>query len=261
MARFSDFTAAIFDVDDTLLDNRSSTSGPSLHERSRLRAVHRVGKRHGIVALQQVTIQENLEGFTTAPAHTLESAVWNIMFRCGLVAVNEPDPTNQIFREIVALKDKLHEKLLREEGREVVGASDFVRRLAANGFDGKLAIASTAVRRDIDIFLEKVGLTGLFPDAHIIAKDRITHPKPHPEAFDLAFQMLDLPPGTKSKVLVFEDDPRGIMAAKAAGMHVFAIATRYDKERLAKLAVAPDFIAESYAEFANHLGLPATLKL
>jgi beta-phosphoglucomutase-like phosphatase (HAD superfamily) len=260
MARYTDFAAVIFDVDDTLLDNRSRIPGRRLHERSRLAAIHDVAKRRGIPELQQVTFQENLEGFLTAPVHTLESAVWNIMFRRGLVAVNEPDPTNKIFQEIVELKNKLHEKLLRKEGQEVPGASTFVKNLAIHGFKGKMAIASTAVRRDIDIFLEKVELTPLFPDVHIISKDRVTHPKPHPEAFELAFQSLGLPPELKARTLVFEDDPRGIMAAKAAGMHVFAITVCFDKAKLEGLQVAPDFVADSYAEFAVELGLPATLK-
>lgn len=260
--QYSDFVGAIFDVDDTLLDNKPGIPGQGLHERSRLAALQEVGKRRGIPELLQVTPRENLDGFLNAPVHTLEAAVWNIMYGRGLVTVNVPDPKNKIFQEIVALKNKLHEKILREEGEEVPGASAFVRALAANGFEGKLAIASTAVRRDIDIFLEKTALNHLFPDSRIISKDKLTHAKPHPEAFNKAFAALGLPPDTnKAKVMAFEDDPRGIMSAKAAGMCVFAITTRYSREKLAELEVPPDFIADSFAEFSRLLGLPATLKV
>jgi len=256
MPKYSDFVGVIFDVDDTLLDNFPRQLGKRLHERSRRAAIHEVGRRHGIKALEAITPQENLDGFLTAPVHSLESAVWNIMFRAGLVAANTPEPDNPIFQEIVRLKTELHEKILREEGQEVPGASAFVRSLAAHGFDGKMAIASTAVRREIDIFLDSVGLTELFPDERIISKAEVTHVKPHPEAFNLAFQRLNLPEGDKSRVLVFEDDPRGIMAAKAADMYVCAITTCFDREVLEQAAVPPDLIADSFAEFAKLLGLP-----
>lgn len=259
--QYSGFAGAIFDVDDTLLDNKPGVPGQGLHERSRLAALREVGKRRGVPELLQVTLQENLDGFLNAPVHTLEAAVWNIMYGRGLVPINVPDPNNKIFQEIVALKNKMHEKILREEGEEVPGASAFVRALAANGFEGKLAIASTAVRRDIDIFLEKMALTNLFPDARIISKDKLTHAKPHPEAFNKAFDTLGLPPDAKTKVMAFEDDPRGIMSAKAAGMCVFAITTRYSRKKLAELDVPPDFIADSFAEFSRLLGLPATLNV
>lgn len=255
MPKYSDFSGVIFDVDDTLLDNLPRDPVRRLHERSRLQAIHTVGKRHGIKELRRVTAQQNIDGFLTAPAHSLRSAVWNIMYIAGLVAVNEPDDTNQIFQEIVNLKDQLHEKLLREEGNEVPGASAFVRSLAANGFKDKMAIGSTAVPRDINIFLEKTGLTPFFPKERIISLENITHPKPHPEVFELAFKTLGLK--DKTKVLVFEDDPRGIMAAKAAGLQVYAITTAYDRGHLAAQPVAPDLIADSFAEFRQLLGLPA----
>ena len=261
MPRFTDFAAAIFDVDDTLLDNFPRQIGRRLHERSRRAAIQEIGKRHGIRKLAEIDIQENLEGFLTAPVHTLESTVWNIMFRSGLVAVNTPDPTNKVFQEIVQLKTKLHAKLLRDEGEEVPGASAFVRSLATHGFQGKLAIASSAVRSEIHIFLDKVGLTEFFPEKYIISKENVTHAKPNPEAFQLAFASLDLPQEAKAKTLVFEDDPRGIMAAKAAGMHVFAITTCFDKDKLEALEVPPDFVADSFAEFAARLDLPATLEI
>lgn len=45
--------------------------------------------------------------------------------------------------------------------------------------------------------------------------------------FILAFDSLKLPETAGKFVCVFEDDPRGIMAARAAGLFVCAIGTRY----------------------------------
>lgn len=124
---------------------------------------------------------------------------------------------------------------------------------------GKLAIASTANRRDIDAFLEMTDLAQYFPDNAIIARQQLTHPKPHPDAYDQAFVALGLPEEARARVVAFEDDPRGIMSAKAAGLYVCAIATNHSKESLARLAVPPDLIASSFSEFARLLGVPDVL--
>lgn len=254
MLHYSDLKGVIFDVDDTLLDNFSRFPEKRLHERARLAAIREVGKRYDVAVLMAVTPEQNVDCFLTAPQHTMDSAVWNLMYKLGLVKSQDIDHSNQYFKEIVARKDDMYEALLREEGEPIPGAPDFVRTLAAHGLDGRLSIASTAIRRDIDIFLEKVGLTTYFPEWRIISKDRVTNPKPHPEAYELAFQTLGLT--DKAGVAVFEDDPRGIAAAKAAGLRVFAITSAFDREVLAALDVAPDIIADSYAEFTELLGLP-----
>jgi len=245
---------AIFDVDDTLLDNKPGIPGQGLHERSRLAAVHTVGKEHGIPALEELTAQQNLDAFLNAPVHTLEAAVWNILVMTGIADSEVVNPEDQVFKEIVALKNELHKDILREFGAEVPGAVNFVRSLGQGNLRDKLAIASTAVRQDVDMFLSMTGLDDLFPSARIKTKESITHPKPNPEVFNLAFMSLGLEDKDKRRVCAFEDDPRGIMAAKAAGLYVCAITTRFDRKSLGELEVAPDLIADSYKEFAGHFG-------
>ncbi|HEX7963419.1 MAG TPA: HAD-IA family hydrolase [Candidatus Saccharimonadales bacterium] len=253
MPKYSDFAAAIFDMDDTLLSNYPPGHPSGLHEESRLLAVHDVGKRRKIPELAAFTTEQNIRAFRDAPVHTLEGAVWNVLLMAGITR-GEIDHANPLLREIVELKDKWHEKALRTFGTEVLGAKNFVHKLYSRGYEDRLAIASTAVRRDIFIALDIIGLRSLFPEKNIISKDMFTHPKPHPEAFKKAFQSLRLtvPP---AKVLAFEDDPRGIMSAKGAGLFTCAITTRYSRKELQKLAVPPDLIADSYAEFERLLSM------
>lgn len=247
----------IFDVDDTLLDNDPERTGHNLHARSRLAAVHEVGRAHGIVALQQLTPEQNRQSFLTAKVHTVEAAVWNALLMTGQVVGDEIDHDHPLLQEIVGTKNTSHLELLRQHGREVPGAVAFVRALGDAGLRDHLAIASTAVRPDVEIFLDMTGLRDLFPEDRIITKEKTTHHKPHPEAFNLAFNSLQLPDSDRSAVCAFEDDPRGIMAAKAAGLYVCAITTRFDRASLASLETAPDVIADSYVEFANHFGILA----
>jgi len=247
---------AIFDVDDTLLDNKQGAAEGSLHERSRLAALYTVGKKHGIPQLMAVTSKQNLDAFLTAPVHTLEAAIWNIFVMTGLADSQVINPEDPILKEIVALKNELHEDILLKYGEEMPGAIKFVRALGKGDLKDKFAIASTAVRRDVDVFLKMTKLKEFFPDARIKTKESITHPKPNPEVFNLAFDSLGLPESDREYVCVFEDDPRGIMAAKAAGLYVCAITTaRFDRKALASLEVAPDLIADSYKEFAKYFGL------
>jgi beta-phosphoglucomutase-like phosphatase (HAD superfamily) len=256
MPKLSDFSAAIFDVDDTLLDNHPGGRKLGLHEESRLRAIHAVGDKHKIPSLQNFTAEDNFNAFITAPVHSLEGAVWRILQIANLVNadVDVIEYGHPLLKEICKLKDELHEAVLRAEGAEIAGAANFIQWLVANGFEGKLAIASTAVRRDIIIALEVIGVQEFFPNACIISKDMFSHAKPHPEAFQLALKSLQLPASVlPAQVLAFEDDPRGVMSAKATGLYTCAITSRYNKKDLAELEVPPDLIADSYAEFKKLL--------
>lgn len=246
---------AIFDVDDTLLSNHPGGAPIGLHERSRLAAVHAVGKRTGNIRLKSFTPQQSADAFVNAQAHTLQAAVWQMLLMAGEVTGQTIEPDHPLLNEIMQLKDDLHEVILRTEGQEVPGASLFIQKLVDNGLETNVAIASTASRRDIDIFLEMTRLDRLFSDDKIISRERFTHAKPHPEAYNLAFAALDLPEKARRQVVAFEDDPRGIMSAKTAGLFTCAITTRYDKQTLALLETPPDLIASSFAEFEQLFGL------
>jgi HAD superfamily hydrolase (TIGR01509 family) len=256
MPKISSFTAAIFDVDDTLLNNHPKGSACGLHERSRLDAMRAVGRRHNIPRLAASTEQDAIDAFRDAPEHSLYGALWQTLLVCGVVNGDVIERQHPLLMEMAELKDQLHESVLRREGVEVPGAVAFVRALANLGFEGKMAIASTAMRRDVIIALEVMGLSGLFPAANIITREESTHPKPHPDSYNRAFESLGLPAGTKRRtVLAFEDDHRGVMSAEAAGLFTCAITTRYTKKELAAQPVPPDLIADSYAEFAQLLGI------
>lgn len=257
MPKYSDFTAAIFDMDDTLMSNHPPKYPFGLHEESRRQALCMVGKRHNLPALTTLTGEHLLQAFRTASEHSLDGAVWKTLLDHGLVQSETIDHNHPLLREIVALKEDLHGDLMRKEGVEVPGAARFVRLLATHGLAGKIGIASTAYRRDIFICLEKLELTDLIPPEHVVSKDMFTHAKPHPESFQLALAKLELPTSTQpAQVLAFEDDPRGIISAKAAGLYTCAITTRYTKEQFAGQPVLPDLVADSFAEFERLLGLP-----
>ncbi len=246
MLKYSDLRGAVFDVDETLLDNHPDGTSFGLHEQSRLAAAHAVGQRVQSPGLIAFTPEQSSLAFREAKQHTLHAAVWQMLIMAGETPDRDVDLAHPLLLEIVDLKDNLHEELLRTQAREVPGALRFVQGMALRGIS--MSVASTACRRDIDVFFEMNGFAPYFPDKKIISRERFTHPKPDPEPFNLAFGVLGLPEETRAYVAAFEDDPRGVASAKAAGLYTLAIATRYSRDQLAALDTPPDIIFDSYDE-------------
>lgn len=261
MIPLSQVKGVIFDVDDTLLNNYPNGSKHNIHEISRLAAAQEVGRRYGSQGLLDFTLEQCLEAFMTAKAHSLQGAIWQMLVMAGEVeAGQDVDYDNPLFKELLQLKEELHEEILRSQGSEVAGATHFIEMLAAHGLGGKLAIASTACRRDVDIFLDEITeLHRYFPEERLFTREKFTNAKPDPEVFNLAFASLGLPETARASVVAFEDDPRGVASAKDAGLYTCAITTRFDKQTLLGLEKAPDAVAESYAEFEQLLLQNATV--
>lgn len=254
MLHIEQIRGVIFDVDDTLLDNNPSGDSYGLHAHSRLAATHAVAARHHYPALARQTLADMLEAFHTSPTHSLYGAIWRQLQMAGIVAETaELDLTHPLLTEVAQAKDELHEMILRTHGREIADAGRFIRALAKRHIP--LAVASTACRRDIDVFFEMTGINRFIKDENIVSREKFNHPKPHPEPFDMAFKTLHLPEAARPYVVAFEDDPRGLASAKAAGLFACAITTRYSRADLQKLPVASDYINDSYAGFAQAAGL------
>jgi len=102
-------------------------------------------------------------------------------------------------RELVALENALP------------GVLDYLRD--ANELHLKLAVASSSRREWVTEQLSRLEIFEQF-DAVICAED-VPRVKPHPDIFRRALSLLELEP---HEVIVFEDSPNGITAARAAGI-------------------------------------------
>jgi len=102
--------------------------------------------------------------------------------------------------------------LSRQESiRPIPGAAELVRELSGRGV--RLAVASSAQRRAIEITLLGVELKEYFPV--IVSGDEVPRSKPFPDIFLAAAERLRVP---AAESLVIEDSRNGVAAAKAAGM-------------------------------------------
>jgi beta-phosphoglucomutase len=121
------------------------------------------------------------------------------------------------------------------------GVTSFVARAAQRA---ALAIVSGARRAEIDSVLDHAGLRSFF--ALALGAEEIRHGKPDPEGYRIAVTRLQkrvagLGP---EQCLVVEDSPKGIAAARAAGMRVIALPHTCPVEALS----SADRIYASYDE-------------
>ena len=97
------------------------------------------------------------------------------------------------------------------------------------------ALVSLALRSEIDPVLDA---TGLRPSLHVIVSlEDVERAKPDPEAYLRAAELLGVPPAA---MVVVEDTPAGVAAARAAGARVVGLTRTVGQERLG----APDELAE-----------------
>jgi beta-phosphoglucomutase-like phosphatase (HAD superfamily) len=255
---YEHFVGAIYDVDDTLLSNHPDDGDASnLHERSRLAATHAIGAELGLDTLLTVTLEENFKYFQEAPQHTVDSAVWTMLYQKKLVDSPMIDYDHPLLRAIVERKAELHIDLLKTAGKEVPGASAFVRGLEQNGLAGKQAIASGARLEEIRTFLNMYQISDIFPRRRIIARGDYQHAKPDPDPYHRAFKTLGLAdtPKVRSHVLAVEDDPKGYLSALNAGLYVCVVTTMFPPEAFIAIQ-RPQYIATDMAELGEILEVP-----
>jgi HAD superfamily hydrolase (TIGR01509 family) len=97
---------------------------------------------------------------------------------------------------------------------------DAVEALEHLAFDGvPVAVATASPRERLDLTLEHAGLSRRVQFS--VAGDEVEHPKPAPDVYLRAAELLGLPPG---RCVAVEDTATGARAAVAAGMRVLGVA-------------------------------------
>lgn len=111
------------------------------------------------------------------------------------------------------------------------GVREFVEEAAAAY---PIAIASGALRAEIELVLERIGIRKAF--CHITSAEDVTNGKPDPEPFLHALAGLNRhhssAPMASASCLVIEDSRPGIRAAKSAGMKVLAVTNTHTVQDL-----------------------------
>lgn len=237
----------IYDVDGTLLDVWPEHLKPyNMHEHSRFLAIESL-KLEG---LEGVTREENAQSFIDSPEHTMQGAVWTLLKNRGLVG-GDVDHDHELVMKITKAKNLLYDELLKEQGKEIEGASHFVRELGKKSIGQ--AIASGARIEEIKTFLNMYGIQEFFPEDRVFGYGMFKNPKPHPDSFDLAFRSLGLRDEERSNVIAFEDNPKGVESAKRAGLYVCALTTEFSEGDFKIREHKPDIIVSDFHDFLGKI--------
>jgi beta-phosphoglucomutase len=134
------------------------------------------------------------------------------------------------------------------------GVPEFVKDAARTY---PLAIASGALRHEIEHILESAGLKSAF--LHITSAEDVTRGKPDPQPFLLALKALQERNAglTPSSCLVIEDSLPGVRGAIAAGMKVLAVANTHTVQDLHEAhAITHSLSDTSLTDVQNRLWPP-----
>ena len=127
-------------------------------------------------------------------------------------------------------RKKAQYALLLGEASLYPGVGAMLRRLHGRAV---LAIASGAFRDEIEPVLRAAEVHALF--AAVIGAEDVAAGKPAPDPFLAALAALNRATGralVPAQCVVVEDTPRGITAARAAGMRCLAVTTNYERSAL-----------------------------
>lgn len=112
------------------------------------------------------------------------------------------------------------------------GAAECIDMVAAHV---PIAIASGALRPEIELILDRSGLRARFPI--IVAAGETPRSKPHPDPYARAYELLreggHLRDGAMpSDVVAIEDSEWGLQSARGAGLRTLGVLTSYTADRL-----------------------------
>jgi len=146
---------------------------------------------------------------------------------------------HDLFRRKGAEKEELFQALFRSGWSPAVrGLHEFIRDTRAAGL--RLAIGSSAPRRNVEVITEALGIAGDFET--MVWMEMVKAAKPAPDIFLLCCERLGVMP---ELALVLEDSIHGLESARAAGCPAVGFTTMHTAGELAALSdhQVPDFNA------------------
>ncbi|MEX5213920.1 MAG: HAD family phosphatase [Nitrospiraceae bacterium] len=179
-------------------------------------------------------------------------------FITALAANGHPTPADTI-HSLMERKAAAYLDAVRRHLVVLPGVPAFVQQASRQY---PLAIASGALRPEIELILRTIGLRDCFQE--ITSAEDVVRGKPDPEPFLLALERVNKSSGTAAtapikpgECLVIEDSIPGIRSGKAAGMKVLAVANTHAIGDLAEAhAITPGLDQVDLQELTGRLWGP-----
>ncbi len=124
--------------------------------------------------------------------------------------------------ELVQAKRTLYKQLLKDNVITQPGLMELLEKL--HQYNYKTAIGSSSTLKNIKAVINKLKISSLI--GTYASAEEVNNGKPAPDVYLLAAKKLGVSP---AGCLVLEDAPKGVQAAKAAGMLCFAIPSNETK--------------------------------
>jgi beta-phosphoglucomutase family hydrolase len=164
-----------------------------------------------------------------------------------LVRVFGPDKFTEAEMESLSLeKEKRYQQEFLPHLQLVPGLTEFLEEAHQRGIP--MAIGSAAILFNIDFVLDNLNIRHYFQA--IVSADDVTLSKPHPETFLKAAQQLQAVP---TDCIVFEDVPKGVEAARNAGMPSVVLTTTHEESEFVALDNVLHFAADFHDPFMKAL--------
>ncbi|GAB3724513.1 HAD family hydrolase [Spirosoma lituiforme] len=128
-------------------------------------------------------------------------------------------------RQLAHEKEALFRELYSKDITPVVGLIPFLQSLKKAGI--LTAVATSAPVENLDFVMDALSLRPYFDV--LLNESLVTHPKPDPEIYQKAMDMLGVDP---AESVIFEDSMTGIQAGKASGASVVGLATTQSLDEL-----------------------------
>jgi HAD superfamily hydrolase (TIGR01509 family) len=155
-----------------------------------------------------------------------------------LKSLGDEEKQQEVYREVSQT-----EWALVEQKEPLPGAVELINKAKAAGL--KLGIVSSSDREWVHSHLERLGLLDYFD--HTSCFDDVDEAKPDPALYHLGLSKMDCSP---DKIVVLEDSPNGVLAAKRAGLYCIAVPNQITRQLpFYENGGAPDRILESLVDF------------
>jgi beta-phosphoglucomutase len=182
-----------------------------------------------LVAFQQALVDEGIELTAHDYFHRYlgydDVGLFETLARDRGLTMSSSDVAMLVSRKGAKMQEMLHSGSVL-----FPGAKEFIQQAAA---EVPIAIASGALRHEIDEIIDAAGVASLF--MAVVASGDTPQSKPSPEPYRLAFERLrqatgrDLDP---RRSVAIEDSRWGLESAKGAGLRCVGVTTSYPAHEL-----------------------------
>lgn len=131
--------------------------------------------------------------------------------------------TQERIDQISIEKERRYQAAYKEHLELISGLGNFLEKARESGV--LMAIGSAAIPFNINFVLDNLNIRSYF--TAIVSAEDVVNSKPDPETFTKGASILGVAP---ADCIVFEDAPKGVEAAKNAGMKCIALTTMHTKD-------------------------------